>query len=229
MEGNGMKSMVKGIFLDFYGTVVEEDGEQIQDVIQQMLRGGAQGESEEIGTFWWKRFSELTDHAYGNAFMTQRAIELQAISDTLARFRAAGDAAALAEILFARWRQAPVFEDAACFLKQSPVPIYIVSNIDRADVEAAIRFHRLSVAGVFTSEDARSYKPRSGLFELALRQTRLKPAEVVHIGDSLKSDIGGAGALGIRTVWINRAGKPIPENVISVSALTEVLKTEYFR
>ncbi len=220
---------VKGIFLDFYGTAVEEDGKQIHDVIQKMICGGAQGGSEEIGMFWYKRFSELTDHAYGNAFMTQRAIELQVISDTLARFGATGDAAALAEILFARWRQAPAFEDTKCFLQQSPAPVYVVSNIDRSDVEAAIRFNKLSVAGVFTSEDARSYKPRSELFELALRETRLEPAEVVHIGDSLKSDIGGAGALNIRTVWINREGEPAPEDVVSVSTLTEVLKLEYFQ
>ena len=30
------------------------------------------------------------------------------------------------------------------------------------------------------------------------------PAEVLHVGDSLRADVGGAAALGIRTVWVTR-------------------------
>lgn len=32
----------------------------------------------------------------------------------------------------------------------------------------------------------------------------IKTNEVVHIGDSLNSDVKGAGALGINAIWINR-------------------------
>jgi len=46
--------------------------------------------------------------------------------------------------------------------------IYVVSNIDRDDVIKAIAYHGLKPAGVFTSEDARSYKPRAEIFEMAL-------------------------------------------------------------
>ena len=108
------------------------------------------------------------------------------------------------------------------------MPIYIVSNIDRADVLEAIAYHELKPAGVFTSEDARSYKPRAELFELALNQTGLRAEEVVHIGDSMSSDVKGASALGIHAVWLNRGGREVPEGVTAVSDLMEVYRTRYF-
>jgi FMN phosphatase YigB (HAD superfamily) len=36
---------------------------------------------------------------------------------------------------------------------------------------------------------------------------------VVHIGDSLTSDVEGAQALGINTVWINRKNKPLHDKM----------------
>lgn len=113
-------------------------------------------------------------------------------------------------------------------MRKVPVPIYVVSNIDRDDVIKAIAYHGLKPAGVFTSEDARSYKPRAEIFEMALKKVNLQPDEVVHIGDSLSSDIKGANALGINTVWINRGGKVVPEGVVAVKNLLEIFETEFF-
>jgi len=46
------------------------------------------------------------------------------------------------------------------FFATCPIPIYVVSNIDRNDVLQAIDYHGLKPTGVFTSEDAKSYKPK---------------------------------------------------------------------
>ncbi len=42
------------------------------------------------------------------------------------------------------------------------------------------------------------------IFEAALAALGVAPDEAVHVGDSLKADVAGAAALGIRTVWITR-------------------------
>ena len=76
-------------------------------------------------------------------------------------------------------------------------------------------------AGVFTSEDAKIYKPGKGLFELALSSSGLSPDEVIHIGDSVSSDVHGAAKVGIRALWLNRFGKSIPEGVESITWLSE--------
>ena len=52
-----------------------------------------------------------------------------------------------------------------------------------------IHYHGLTPNKIFTSEDAKSYKPRAELFEMALKETNLNPQEIVHIGDSLSSDM----------------------------------------
>ena len=61
------------------------------------------------------------------------------------------------------------------------------------------------------------------LFELALQKTGLTPDEVIHIGDSISSDVKGASALGINTLWLNRFGKSVPDGVKSISRLPEAL------
>jgi putative hydrolase of the HAD superfamily len=33
----------------------------------------------------------------------------------------------------------------------------------------------------------------------------------VHVGDGLETDIAGAQAVGMKAVWINRAGIPLPD------------------
>ncbi|MBR3579869.1 MAG: HAD family hydrolase, partial [Lachnospiraceae bacterium] len=50
------------------------------------------------------------------------------------------------------------------------------------------------------------------------------PEEVIHIGDSLSSDVKGASALGIHTLWLNRFGKDVPDGVKSISSLLEIFK-----
>ena len=126
--------------------------------------------------------------------------------------------------MFDHWVKPPIFEDSKEFFEKSPVPIYIVSNIDTDDINRAIEYHELKPAGVFTSEDARAYKPRKKLFKLALDKTGLAPEEVIHIGDSISSDVKGASALGIKTLWLNRFGKEIPEGVKSISSLLQAFE-----
>ena len=215
--------MIEAIFLDFYGTVVFEDGENVAKISRTLYETGNAESVGEIGNYWWNRFKELFENAYGENFRTQRDLEIQSLKDTIEYFSSTADAIQLSDEMFKYWMAPPIFEESKEFFEKCPVPIYIVSNIDRDDILKAIEYHGLQTAGVFTSEDAKSYKPRKELFELALTSTGLKPDQVVHIGDSLSSDVKGAGALGINTMWVNRSGKEVPEGVISISSLLEIL------
>lgn len=216
--------MLKAYFLDFYGTVVFEDGEIIKEITQIIYDTGKVEDKSEIGGYWWNAFQTAFLNSYGERFETQRALEYQSLAKTIEHFQSTADAKVLSEKMFAYWRKPPIFEDAKEFLEQCQLPVYIVSNIDRTDIEAAIEYHGLKVAGVFTSEEAKSYKPRQELFELALRKTGLKPDEVIHVGDSLSSDVKGAYALGIKPIWVNRSGKEVPDMITAVSRLQDILE-----
>lgn len=215
---------VKAFFVDFYGTIVHEDGEVIKKITDIICKTGKAEDPSEVDTFWWKDFQTMFMNSFGETFETQRVLEERSLVHTLERFGSDADSKELSNMMFAHWIKPPIFEDSKDFFEKSPLPIYVVSNIDTPDILEAIAYNDLDPAGVFTSEDAKSYKPRKELFELALRSTGLMPDEVIHIGDSISSDVKGAAEVGIEALWLNRFGKNIPEGVRSVSGLAEVFR-----
>jgi 2-haloacid dehalogenase/putative hydrolase of the HAD superfamily len=218
--------MIKAYFVDFYGTIVHEDGEVIEKITKIICDTGKVEDPSDVDSFWWKDFQTMFQNSYGDTFETQRALEEKSLEHTLAKFQSTANAKELSNLMFEHWIKPPIFEDSKEFFKKSPVPIYIVSNIDTDDINQAIEYHNLKPAGVFTSEDARAYKPRKELFELALNKTGFAPEEVIHIGDSISSDVKGASALEICTLWLNRFGKEVPDGVKSISSLLQVLQSE---
>ena len=215
--------MIKGIFIDFYGTVVYEDGEIVSKISQKIYETGNAESVTQIDAYWWNRFKSLFENSYGEKFQTQRELETKSLIDTIRHFKSPLDGLSLSGEMFEYWVKPPIFEESKQFFRECPLPIYIVSNIDRADILAAVEYHGLHPRDVFTSEDAKSYKPRKELFELALMKTGLAADEVLHIGDSLSSDVKGASLVGISPIWVNRSGKAVPDKVTAVSNLLEVL------
>ena len=213
--------MIKAFFLDFYGTVVHEDGEVVKKISQLIYETGKAESPSEVDSFWWKDFQNLFNNSYGNTFETQRALEEKSIKHTLEKFASNENIDKLSNYMFEHWVKPPIFEESKKFFEISPLPIYIVSNIDANDVLRAIEFHQLSPSGIFTSEDAKAYKPRKELFELALNTTGLHADEVIHIGDSLSSDVKGASSVGIKAIWLNRFNK---ENSCGVDSITNLLE-----
>lgn len=216
------KSMIKAIFLDFYGTVVHED-DVAAEIAARRIAVSAGTETEAVRSRWTEIFRQMSATAHGENFETQRVLEMRSMAEAIRQFGAEEDAVRLCEEIFPLWTKPPIFPDAAPFFAGCPVPVYFVSNIDNADITACIAHHGLSPAGVFTSEDARSYKPRPELFRLALDNTGVSPCEVLHVGDSLINDVRGAGRLGITAIWLNREEKPVPDGVQAVRTLSELL------
>lgn len=228
-SGGYKSKMVKAIFIDFYGTIVYEDGEVIKQIVQKIFDTGKVNDKSEIDSYWWNEFQTAFISAYGENFETQRKLEYQSLDKTIQHFNSSADAEILSNLMFEHWVKPPIFEESKQFFNKSPVPIYIVSNIDRNDILQAIAFHGLKPNGVFTSEDAKSYKPRKELFEFALKSTGLSAEQVVHIGDSLSSDVKGASAVGIKSIWINRIGREVPHGIVAVENLLQVYNTKLFQ
>lgn len=214
--------MIKAVFIDFYGTVVYEDGEIVSRISRIIFETGKAESIKQVDAYWWNSFRSLFENSYGENFTKQRELEIQSLKDTVAHFGSTADVERLSQEMFEYWIKPQIFEESKRFFTECPVPVYIVSNIDSADIMAAVNYHGLTPMDVFTSEDAKSYKPRKELFELALSRTGLSADEVIHIGDSLSSDIKGAYMAGIKALWINRQGKAVPDRVISITNLLEV-------
>lgn len=67
--------MIKAIFIDFYGTIVFEDGEIISKISDMIYKSGNAQSVSQIGSYWWESFKRLFENSYGENFRTQRELE----------------------------------------------------------------------------------------------------------------------------------------------------------
>jgi putative hydrolase of the HAD superfamily len=57
-------------------------------------------------------------------------------------------------------------------------------------------------------------KPDPIIFREAARRAGVDPAAIVHVGDELDTDVAGARAIGMRTVWVNRTGQQASAEIL---------------
>lgn len=78
---------------------------------------------------------------------------------------------------------------------------------------------------VVYAADVGAAKPDARVFQTALAHSGVDPGQVVHIGDDLSTDVSGAAAVGMRTIWFNRhaaPGKPGVRPDATVSSHAEI-------
>ena len=63
-------------------------------------------------------------------------------------------------------------------------------------------------ASIVTSASAGYYKSRPEIYLHAAELLSAQPGHMVHVGDSLRFDVGGASRAGMGTVWLQYADKP---------------------
>lgn len=195
-----------GIFIDLYGTLTAGDRLAVETVCREIIEEtGIPVSVKELSVAWGERFFEAIDASGTNGFETLLALEARTLRSTLAVWNARVDERHYAGRLRDYWRAPPLHPEVNDFLRQVDIPVCIVSNADQADAESALRRHAIRPVHVETSESARCYKPHRNIFDAALAATGWRRDRVIHVGDSLHSDVGGARAAGIRSVWINRA------------------------
>jgi putative hydrolase of the HAD superfamily len=78
-------------------------------------------------------------------------------------------------------------------------------NFPFAQLEVARRF-----AFIVHAEQLGEMKPAPAAFRHAIELCDGDPARWVHVGDGLDTDVAGAQGCGMKAVWINRAGIPLP-------------------
>jgi len=65
----------RAIFLDFYGTVVEEAGEPIVQACNEIVEASSgTPTSEEVSAYWSRVFGETCLNSHGSAFQCEREL-----------------------------------------------------------------------------------------------------------------------------------------------------------
>jgi HAD superfamily hydrolase (TIGR01493 family) len=201
----------KAILLDFFGTVVEEIHIPVKQICDGISALSPNLKEAEVVGYWARIFSELCSQSYGDDFQYQKELEARSLQKALDHFNIHLDARLLSQSI-CDYRAHPIlFPESRSVLANCRIPVCLVSNIDNSEIQSALRYLNLYFDYVVTSEDCRSYKPRPEIFEKALSILKLNAGDVLQVGDSYQGDIAGAAAIGIRTLWINRRKRRLPD------------------
>ncbi len=191
--------------MDFYGTVAAGDAEAVERICARIVADLAiQLPAADFAIQWGNRFFAAVDACRERGFRRLHDCECDSLVDTCAAFDRSVEPATYVDELFHYMCAPPLHSEAEEAITRIDLPICCVSNADTDHLQAAIVHHDLAFAEVMSSEGARAYKPGVEIFERAMEAMSLRPDQVLHVGDSLHSDVAGGRAAGIDTAWICR-------------------------
>ncbi len=208
--------MVKGVFFDFWGTLVENGTysplKQSFSILRVRMPFG--------------QFAEQ----FERVLMTkQYADQAEAFTEVCKAFNV-NPFPIVIEKLIGVWNKnrlmATIYPDTIetlKALKEKKIKIALISNAPQNNVEQVMeRFAMTDLFdGIFISHEQGKLKT-DGLFEAALKKLKLKEKDVISVGDSIETDIAGAEKAGIKAYLLDRKGKR--EFANKIQTLTELLK-----
>jgi len=138
----------------------------------------------------------------------------------------------VAERIYEQWasnHHFEIYDDVApvlAGLSASGFVLGVISNSHRS-LEAFKTHFKLDalIGATISSAEHGFMKPHRSIFDAALQQAGVSAREAVMVGDSLKADIEGARAAGMRGILLRRSGeKPaaLPPGISLVTSLHEL-------
>ena len=124
------------------------------------------------------------------------------------------------------WRVYDDVEPALTALKQRGIPLGVISNFDSRlyDVLRACKLSRF-FDSIRVSTRVGAAKPDPAIFQAALSYHGVEPRQAWHVGDSLREDVEGALAAGLRAFLIDRRGEQhSAASYVSLSSLRQLLE-----
>ena len=111
-------------------------------------------------------------------------------------------------------------------LSKSGLIVGAISNSHRSLDAFCDHFSLRELITVSVSSAEHGYmKPHRSIFDAALTKAGVRPEEAVMVGDSIKHDIDGALAIGMRAVLLRRSGEvpaDLPAGLPVVTTLTDL-------
>ena len=89
----------------------------------------------------------------------------------------------------------------------------LLSNADEDFLQSAVSRAGLRFSVIQSSESLRAYKPNRAAFDALCHRLGCEPSAVLYVGDSIPTDVQGAHHAGLRTAWIQRSDRELPEDL----------------
>lgn len=211
--------MLKAIFIDHMGTLVYEQSEYLESLIQKCVDHSIEKDPQKIAEMWYQKHDELLKQYNGENYKKEYDIALEAFDAIKEEIQLEGDSHEYCDLLTQHWMHTPAYDDTYDFFAQCPLPIYIITNNDTYYVEESMKNLELKPKGIISSETTHYYKPAKEMFEKALKITKLNANEAVYIGDSLNKDMEAAKSVGMRAFLISKEKTDDPQVTVLESLL----------
>jgi putative hydrolase of the HAD superfamily len=122
------------------------------------------------------------------------------------------------------WELYPEVVETFQALRQRGLKLAVVSNFDSRLRGILAGLGAASwLDDIFISSAVGYAKPDRRIFDFVLQSRHLAAEDVLHIGDSMANDVGGAANAGVRGVLVDRKGNAASNAVVRVANLTEIL------
>jgi len=200
---------VKLLSFDVYGTLVDVRAGSRAAFAEILASAGAPHLDP---LEFWEYWEAANIRRYWQPYRPYREICRDSLAETFAHFELQGDPGLIQRYFdaFPRFERFPDVDDVLDRLGRR-FKVAIVSNIDDDLLAVTPLGRRFDL--VCTAERARGYKPDGTLFRYLLKQSGVGMSELLHSGQSQRTDMVGAKPLGITVAWINRRGLPLAADV----------------
>lgn len=213
--------MKKAVFLDYTGTVMQQKGPDVQTLILRCFQHSNSESPKAALKYWWSKVKFFEANSYGPNFLTEDQIIDEVLKCFQKDLQLEENFTELHTLCQKFWVNAPIFEDVAPFFEACPVPIYMITNNGVQYVSKFMKLHQLCPEDIISGEMVKAYKPHHELFDKALEVSECSKTEVVHIGDSLTSDVKGAQDAGIMPILLDRSGQTKSSEYPVISSLVD--------
>jgi 2-haloacid dehalogenase len=186
---------------DVYGTLIDWNA-GIGGVLERLY--GAERAPELL-----RRYHELEPQVQGEerfrSYAEVLTLTLERLANEVGYGIPEGEAGVLPKSL-PDWPPFPEAPAALAELRRRGWSVALLSNTDRDLIAASQRSLGVPVDVAVVAEDVHAYKPAHAHWERFFELTTADREHHVHVAASLFHDIAPANELGLRSVWINRAG-----------------------
>ena len=223
-------SSYRVLSFDCYGTLIDWEGGILASLKPLLARHGVSASDGEL----LRLYGELEREGQGHQpFLTYHQVLSRIVAGLGERlgFRPNSGELGILSDSMKRWRPFSDTVSALSSLKKQ-AKLAIISNVDRDLFEASSFMLGVDFDWVVTSGEIGEYKPSLRNFRVALDRMGVAKGEVLHVAQSLYHDMQPARALGLSTVWVNRAGArstPLTDvrpdvEVADLGALVELMR-----
>jgi 2-haloacid dehalogenase len=222
-----LKSKVKVVMFDQYGTVVDMQ-KGLTEIATPFLKEKGWGGDPYKFVTWWRRTHfehSMIDALLHKKHTPYREIGHRAVSLVLDRANISytQDEVEYLVANIERLKPFPEVPEALMRLK-SKYKIVVLSNGDPDMLETAKKYHEIPFDNVISVAEANAFKPHVDTYTKAAEIMGVKMDEVLFVANH-DFDVIGAKSAGMLTAFINRRDRPFPKTPHQPDIIVPDMKT----